>query len=243
MLAWMRSPVDVEEQSRLEACRLDASRLDSIVRRLACRGCVSEASARRLVNDLFLREEITDRYVHIEVGYVALGLSTFRLGPPIAIQETINRRREIVEQSPDNQPKPRILTEEELQRLNDERREMRFLSMPVPGRPDHYRWLATILEEEAPEILRVWSRYYCHAASLARYREMLEEEPDPYRSAEEEEALKGKPWPKESVREFVRSARANMVQAKRVWNRERRKYWPVRLVVDNTVGEDTDKAG
>ena len=236
----MRSPVDVEEQSRL-----DASRLDSIVRRLACRGCVSEASARRLVNDLFLREEITDRYVRIEVGYVALGLSTFQLGPPIAIHETINRRREIIEQSPDNQPKPRILTEEELQRLNDERREMRFLSMPVPGRPDHYRWLATILEEEAPEILRVWSRYYCHAASLARYREMLEEEPDPYRSAEEEaeEASKGKPWPKESVREFVRSARANMVQAKRVWNRERRKYWPVRLVVDNTVGEDTDKAG
>ncbi|MEB8536950.1 hypothetical protein [Acidithiobacillus ferriphilus] len=232
--------MDVEEQSRLEA-----SRLDSIVRRLACRGCVSEASARRLVNDLFLREEITDRYVRIEVGYVALGLSTFQLGPPIAIHETINRRREIIEQSPDNQPKPRILTEEELQRLNDERREMRFLSMPVPGRPDHYRWLATILEEEAPEILRVWNRYCCHAASLERYREMLEEEPDPYRSAEEEaeEASKGKPWPKESVREFVRSARANMVQAKRVWNRERRKYWPVRLVVDNTVGEDANKAG
>ena len=238
------------EASRLEACRLQDCRLqdsllDAVVRQLACRGCVSEASARRLVNDLFLREEITDHYVRIEVGYVALGLSTFRLGPPIAIHETINRRREIIEQSPDNQPKPRILTEEELQRLNDERREMRFLSMPVPGRPDHYRWLATILEEEAPEILRVWNRYYSHAASLARYREMLEEEPDPYRSEEEEaeEALKGKPWPKESVREFVRSARANMVQAKRVWNRERRKYWPVRLVVDNTVGEDTDKAG
>ena len=237
--------MDVEEQSRLEACRLDASRLDSIVRRLACRGCVSEASARRLVNDLFLREEITDRYVHIEVGYVALGLSTFQLGPPIAIQETINRRREIVEQSPDNQPKPRIPTEEELQRLNDARREMRFLSMPVPGRPDHYRWLATIIEEEAPEILRVWNRYYCHASSLARHLEMLEEEPDPYRSAEEEaeEESKGKPWPKESVRGFVRSAKAEMIKAKWVWNRERRKYWPVRLVVDNTVGDNADKAG
>ena len=237
--------MDVEEQSRLEACRLDASRLDSIVWRLACRGCVSEASARRLVNDLFLREEITDRYVRIEVGYVALGLSTFQLGPPIAIQETINRRREIVEQSPDNQPKPRIPTEEELQRLNDARREMRFLSMPVPGRPDHYRWLATIIEEEAPEILRVWNRYYCHASSLARHLEMLEEEPDPYRSAEEEaeEESKGKPWPKESVRGFVRSAKAEMIKAKWVWNRERRKYWPVRLVVDNTVGDNADKAG
>ena len=120
---------------------------------------------------------------------------------------------------------------------------MRFLSMPVPGRPDHYRWLATIIEEEAPEILRVWNRYYCHASSLARHLEMLEEEPDPYRSDEEEaeEESKGKPWPKESVREFVRSARANMVQAKRVWNRERRKYWPVRLVVDNTVKGAVDQ--
>ncbi|MBU2768794.1 MAG: hypothetical protein ACYCY2_03455 [Acidithiobacillus ferriphilus] len=214
----------------------EQAKLDSIVLRLAERGRVSEASARRLVQDLFLREEITDRYVRIEVGYVALGLSTFHPGDPIAIQETIDRMREMGDQSPDSQPKPRIPTEEELRRLNDERREMRFLSMPVPGRPDHYRWLATIIEDESPEILRVWNRYCCSASSLARYQGMLlEEEPDPYRIDEEEEEPKGKPWPKESVREFIRGTMADMVKAKRDWNRERRRYWPIQVVVDNTV--------
>jgi len=131
----------------------EQSRLDSIVRQLACRGCVSEASARRLVNDLFLREEIADRYVRTEVGYVALGLSTFQPRPPIAIQETISWVREMGKQSPEHQPKPAIPTEKELRRLNEGRREMRFLSMPVPGRPNHSRWLVTIIEDESPEIL------------------------------------------------------------------------------------------
>ena len=211
------------------------------MRQLACRGGISEASARRLVNDLFLREEIADHYVRTEVGYVALGLSTFQPGPPIVIQETISWVREIGKQSPDHQPKPVIPTEEELRRLNEGRREMRFLSMPVPGRPDHYRWLATIIEDESPEILRVWNRYCCSVSSLARYQQMLEEEPDPYRSTEEEEELKGKSWPKESIRKFIRDTKADMVNTKRVWNRERRKYWPVRLVVNNAVGDDADK--
>jgi hypothetical protein len=143
MLARIPPLMNAEEQSRL----------DSIVRQLACRGCVSEASARRLVNDLFLREEIADRYVRTEVGYVALGLSTFQPRPPIAIQETISWVREMGKQSPEHQPKPAIPTEKELRRLNEGRREMRFLSMPVPGRPNHSRWLVTIIEDESPEIL------------------------------------------------------------------------------------------
>jgi hypothetical protein len=218
--------VDAKEQAKL----------DSIVLRLAERGRVSEASARRLVQDLFLREAITDRYVRIEMGFVALGLSTFHPGKPIAIQETIDKMREMGEQIPDNQPKPTIPTVEDLRRLNVQRREMQFQSIAVPDRPDHYRWLVSVIREEAPEILLVWERYYYNAVSLARYQEMLlEEEPDPYRIDEEEEEPKGKPWPKESIRKFARGAMDDMVRAKRDWNRERRRYWPFQVVVDNTV--------
>ena len=223
----------------------DQAKLDSIVLRLASRGCISEVSARRLVNDLFLREEAGDRYIRTEIGYVALGLSTFHLDPPPSIQERIEVTRRIVERSPDNQPKPRIPTEEELRRNDAAWREMRFISLPIPSMRNHYRWMATILEEEAPEILRVWNQYCGHVSMLESWQQILEEEPDPYRSAEEEEEETPgvKPWPKESVRDFIRDARVKAIQSRRVWNRERRKYWPVRLVVDNTVGEDTDKAG
>ena len=225
----------------------DQAKLDSIVLRLASRGCISEASARRLVNDLFLREEAGDRYVRTEIGYVALGLSTFHLDPPPSIQERIEVTRRIVEQSPDNQPKPKIPTEEELRRNDAMWREMRFISLPIPSMRNHYRWMATILEEEAPEILRIWNQYCGHVSMLESWQQILAEEPDPYRSAEkegEEEETPGvKPWPKESVRDFIRDARVKAIQSRRVWNRERRKYWPVRLVVDNAVGEESDRAG
>ncbi len=217
----------------------DQAKLDSIVRRLAGCGGISESSARRLVNDLFLREEAGDRYVRTEIGYVALGLSTFHLDPPPPIQERIDAMRRMVEQSPDNQPKPKIPTEEELRQNDAAWREMRFISLPIRGAPNHYRWMASILEEEAPEILQLWNQYCSHVSMLENWQQTLEEEPDPYRSAEEEEeeAPRGKPWPKESVRGFIRSAKVKAIQSRRVWNRERRKYWPVRLVVDNVVGE------
>lgn len=62
-------------------------------------------------------------------------------------------------------------------------------------------------------------------------------------TAGETESPQWIPWTKESVQKFLREARSNWMMSKRVWNRERRKYWPVRLVVDNVVWNDSGKAG
>ena len=244
-MAWMTQGISEREQFLL----------DWLVVRLADRGGVCEATARRLVNDLFLREEMVDHYLRTEVGYVTLGISTFRPPPLRTLQETVSWIKQQNERSPGNQPRMRIPTEEEVKRQNEIGREMRFASLSIPGKQDHYRWLVTISEEESPEILKVWDRYCGNVSTLDRYHRMLEEgEPDPLQGGnplqgcnpnrnteaeedEEEERPREKPWPKEAVRNFVREAKANMMKEKQVWNMERRRYWPCRLVVDNTVNK------
>ncbi|WP_414041609.1 hypothetical protein ACJU26_05995 [Acidithiobacillus sp. M4-SHS-6] len=221
----------------------EQAKLDKLVRDLARCGGVSERSAWRLVQDLFFHEGVTDHYVHTECGFVTMGLSIFDPGPPL---EPVQEIPDWVNRLPDNQPKPVFPTEATVEELNAQRREMRFSSLPAFGRPDHYQWHVAVIEEDAPEILRIWNRYCASSLTLTRYQMMLESSGDgvmggDWQSTGEGEASQWVPWTKASIQEFLRDAQSDWMMAKRVWNRERRKYWPVRLVVDNAAGNDGGK--
>ena len=218
--------------------------MDSIAERLAENGGISRASAHRLLQQVFFQEDISDRFVRTEAGMVALGLTVFTPAKVVIPDQLPDFYRNL-DRFPPDQPRPTPRTPENRELLEAASRRMEFRVAPVMDRPNHYRWVVSVAEDEAPEILRVWNQYCSHVSMLESWQQILEEEPDPYRSAEEEEEETPgvKPWPKESVRDFIRDAGVKAIQSRRVWNRERRKYWPVRLVVNNTVGEDTDKAG
>lgn len=222
----------------------DRKKMDSIAERLAENGGISRASAHRLLQQVFFQEDISDRFVRTEAGMVALGLTVFTPAKVVIPDQLPDFYRNL-DRFPPDQPRPTPRTPENRELLEAASRRMEFRVAPVMDRPNHYRWVVSVAEDEAPEILRVWNQYCSHVSMLESWQQILEEEPDPYRSAEEEEEETPgvKPWPKESVRDFIRDAGVKAIQSRRVWNRERRKYWPVRLVVNNTVGEDTDKAG
>ena len=222
----------------------DRKKMDSIAERLAENGGISRASAHRLLQQVFFQEDISDRFVRTEAGFVALGLTVF-VPEKVIIPDQLPDFYRNLDRFPPDQPRPTPRTPENRELLEAASRRMEFRVAPVMDRPNHYRWVVSVAEDEAPEILRVWNQYCSHVSMLESWQQILEEEPDPYRSAEEEEEETPgvKPWPKESVRDFIRDAGVKAIQSRRVWNRERRKYWPVRLVVNNTVGEDTDKAG
>ena len=216
----------------------DQEKLDSIARRMAEKGGISESSAHRLLRQVLFQEDIRDRYVRTEVGFVALGLTVF-VPRPLRVDspETRAHTEEMLkryEQGPyRNQPKPRVITEENLAECQAEMKQMEFRTTPVVDRPNHYRWIVSVADEEAPEVLRIWDRYLraMYEVNIAVLRDRDDEGVSPRSSAEK--------W---RDQERVRLARIEAEREKEIWDRERRRHWPFH-VVHPAGGAETVKDG
>jgi len=171
--------------------------------------------------------------VRTEVGFVALGLTVFvphqlQVHSPETrahIEEMLKR----YEQGPyKDQPRPGVITEENLAECQARVREMEFRTTPVVDRPNHYRWIVSVADEEAPEVLRVWDRYLraMYEVNFAVLRDRDNEDAYP-RSSDEK-------W---RDQERVRLARIEADREKVIWDRERRRHWPFQVVVNNPMDE------
>ncbi len=207
----------------------DRKKMDSIAERLAENGGISRASAHRLLQQVFFQEDINDRYVRTEAGFVALGLTVF-LPKKVIIPDQLPDFYRNLDRFPPDQPRPTPPTPENREILEAASRRMKFHTAPVTGKPKHYRWVVSVAEDEAPEILRLWDRYVRseYAAHVARLQDTDEEG---------RERLSSDRY---GDRHRVELAEAEAEREKQVWDRERRKYWPFRVVVDNTVRDAPD---
>ncbi|WP_414041606.1 hypothetical protein ACJU26_05975 [Acidithiobacillus sp. M4-SHS-6] len=61
----------------------DRGKLENLVDNLADAGAISRDSAYRLLRQVFFQEDITDRYVRTEAGFVALGLTLCKQEPGV----------------------------------------------------------------------------------------------------------------------------------------------------------------
>ena len=216
---WM-SAMDVE----------DRKKMDSIAERLAEYGNISLVSAHRLLRKIFFQEDISDRYIRTEAGYVALGLTIF-VPEKVVIPDQLPDFYRNLDRFPSNQPRPTPPTPENRERLEAASRRMEFRVANVDGKPDHYRWVVSVAREEAPEILRIWDRYVRseYAVHLARMWDT------------DEEGRERSPSDIQRDRHRVALAEAEAEREKRVWNRERRRHWPFRVVVGNASGDTPDE--
>ena len=207
----------------------DQRKMDSIAERLAENGGISRASARRLLRQVFFQEDINDRYVRTEAGFVALGLTVF-VPEKVVIPDRLPDFYRNLDRFPPDQPRPTPPTPENRERLEAASRRMEFHVAPVADRPNHYRWMVSVAKDEAPEILQIWDRYVRseYAANMARMWDSDEEGRERSSSDIQRD------------RHRVELAEAEVEREKQVWNRERRKYWPFRVVVDNTVRDAAD---
>lgn len=201
----------------------DQEKMDSIAKRLAENGGISRASAHRLLQQVFFQEDITDRYVRTEVGFVAMGLTVF-VPEKVVIPDQLPDFYQNLDRFPPHQPRPTPPTPENRERLEAASRRMGFRVTPVTDRPNHYRWVVKVAEDEAPEILRIWDRYVRseYAVNLAQMMDT------------DEEGQKRLSADLQRDRERVRCAEASAEREKKVWDRERRRHWPFQVVVDNT---------
>jgi hypothetical protein len=206
----------------------DQEKMDSIAKRLAENGGISRASAHRLLQQVLFQEDITDRYVRTEVGFVAMGLTVF-VPEKVVIPEHPYCFPDLDKYPPD-QPRPTNPTPENRERLEAASRRMEFRVTPVTDRPNHYRWVVKVAEDEAPEILQVWDRYVRseYAVNLAQMMDT------------DEEGQKRLSADLQRDRERVRCAEVSAEREKKVWDRERRRHWPFQVVVDNTVRDTQD---
>ncbi|MEB8536952.1 hypothetical protein [Acidithiobacillus ferriphilus] len=215
----------------------DRKKMDSIAERLAENGGISRASAHRLLQQVFFQEDISDRFVRTEAGFVALGLTVF-VPEKVIIPDQLPEFYRNLDRFPPDQPRPMPPTPENRELLEAASRRMEFHATPVLDRPNHYRWVVSVAEDEAPEILRIWDRYVRseYAANLARMMDTDEEGRERSSSDIQRD------------RHRVALAEADAEREKQVWDRERRRHWPFRVVVDNTVrdapdGEEQDMEG
>ena len=215
----------------------DRKKMDSIAERLAENGGISRASAHRLLQQVFFQEDISDRFVRTEAGFVALGLTVF-VPKKVVIPDQLPDFYRNLDRFPPDQPRPTPPTPENRELLEAASRRMEFHATPVLDRPNHYRWVVSVAEDEAPEILRIWDRYLRseYAANLARMWDTDEEGRERLSSDIQRD------------RHRVALAEADAEREKQVWDRERRRHWPFRVVVDNTArdaldGEDQDMKG
>ena len=154
----------------------DRKKMDSIAERLAENGGISRASAHRLLQQVFFQEDISDRFVRTEAGFVALGLTVF-VPEKVIIPDQLPDFYRNLERFPPDQPRPTPRTPENRELLEAASRRMEFHATPVLDRPNHYRWVVSVAEDEAPEILRIWDRYVRseYAAKVARMMDTDEE--------------------------------------------------------------------
>ncbi|MDA8152887.1 MAG: hypothetical protein M0003_09280 [Acidithiobacillus sp.] len=208
----------------------DRKKLDSIAERLAENGGISRASAHRLLQQVLFQEDIGDRYVRTEVGFVAMGLTVF-VPAKVVIPDQLPDFYQNLDRFPPHQPRPIPPTPENREVLEAASRRMEFRVAPVPDRPRHYRWIVSVAEDEAPEILRIWDRYVRaeYAAHLAR---MMDTDKDGQKRSSAD---------LHRDRERVRLAEACAEREKKGWDQERRRHWPFQVVVDNTVRNDVDE--
>lgn len=208
----------------------DRKKLDSIAERLAENGGISQASAHRLLQQVLFQEGIGDRYVRTEVGFVAMGLTVF-VPEKVVIPDQLPDFYRDLDRFPPHQPRPIPPTPENREVLEAASRRMEFRTAPVLDRPNHYHWVVSVAEDEAPEILRIWDRYARseYAANLARMMDTEEEGKERSASSLHRD------------RERVRQAEACADREKKIWDQERRRHWPFQVVVDNTARNAVDE--
>ncbi|MBU2788676.1 hypothetical protein HFQ13_10780 [Acidithiobacillus sp. VAN18-1] len=175
--------VDAEEQRKL----------DDLIAFVARKGEISEASARRLVTQIFFKSKPRDRYLHTEIGEVTLGIM--------------------------------LLDNPEMYGWLMRGEPYEFL--PGKDQKGRFGWIVRVPVPLAPVVIQCWDHFV--RATYDRSRCLEAVNAGNVGNAKPEISDRRQYWLQAKLQE----ADARLEMTREVWDRERRKYWPMAMAIVN----------